>query len=196
MSGFQRRMVSGSLPIRAYAAWLEQMLLVYRALESGLREGSLPPAHAALLTDDRRRTPQLENDLRDLGVVSDSVAGVPATEAFVIRLRDWARAGSPELLGVLYVLEGSTNGSRFIARVLRNSYGMDSAGLTFLDPYGSRQPECWRTFKRELNAAVGAEELNALVLAARATFEAVTAIGQELQDRYEPSPDLPPVPAA
>ena len=50
-----------------------------------------------------------------------------------------------EALGMLYVLEGSTLGGRFILRELTRR-GVDDPRLSFLDPYGAETGRRWRGF--------------------------------------------------
>jgi heme oxygenase len=50
-----------------------------------------------------------------------------------------------EALGMMYVLEGSTLGGRFILQALTER-GVDVSELAFLDPYGARTGERWRSF--------------------------------------------------
>jgi heme oxygenase len=183
-SDFQRQLLGGHLPVAAYTAWLEQMWFVYRDLESRLTGPGGSDSTAPLDAGSWRRTPHLETDLRHFGVETESLSPVPATREFVARLRQGAEANPAALLGVLYVLEGSTNGSRYIARNLRKAYNLDgNGGLAFLDPYGDVQPERWRAFKNELDAAVSPGEAPELITAARETFDALTLIGEQLLDR-------------
>jgi heme oxygenase len=180
-SDFQRRFVSGRLPRAGYTAWLEQMWWVYRALAAHFAGDGVPAPHAALFADARDRTPDLAADLAFLGSAPGATRAVPATDAFLARIAQWAAVDPPALLGVLYVLEGSTNGSRYIANAVRKAYGLDGgSGTAFLDPYGEAQPARWKAFKRELDAAVSAHEVPSLIAAARETFNAVGAMGAEL----------------
>jgi heme oxygenase len=79
------------------------------------------------------------------------------------------------------VLEGSTNGSRHITRVIRKSYGFSGReGTAFLDPYGDAQPDRWAEFKRHLDAALTVTDTLEPVSGAQATFGALTAIGRHL----------------
>lgn len=50
-----------------------------------------------------------------------------------------------EALGMLYVLEGSTLGGRFILRALAER-GISDPNLAFLDPYGAETGTRWRGF--------------------------------------------------
>ena len=177
-SEFQQRFVRGKLPVSAYVAWLEQMLCVYQVLESQLSSGA--STAAGLDVEPWRRTEHLTRDLTYLRA-ADPVLPVNATRAFLQQLGHWAQSQPLALLGVLYVLEGSTNGSRFIAKSLRKAYNLgDAGGLAFMDPYGASQPERWRTFKAELDRAIPAAAAAGLIDTAKKTFDAVSAIGEEL----------------
>jgi heme oxygenase len=54
-------------------------------------------------------------------------------------------ATTAEALGMLYVLEGSTLGGRFILKSLAKG-GADTSALKFLDPYGEETGRKWRAF--------------------------------------------------
>jgi heme oxygenase len=188
-SEFLRLLVGGSLPVDAYAAWLGQMLCIYRTLESQLGGPTAHAEHASLLTESRRRTPELVSDIRTLGLSPDDFHPVAPAAAFLDRLLKWGSRGSPALVGVLYVLEGSTNGSRRVARALREAYGLGPmAGISFLDPYGGRQSERWRAFRAELDARTSRDELPEILAGAWETFDAVAAIGHVLLQKHRRSP--------
>lgn len=178
----QRQIARGTVERRAFAAYLCQLHHVHDALESALRRARERHAEiAALATDDRMRVPDLERDLSFYG--ADAAASVPGTAAsrFIARLREAEDADPVILLGALYVLEGSTNGGRFLANVLRRSWELDGDGLAYLDPYGDLQPQQWAVFRREMNAAkLGDEQKRALIEMARATFQAVSDISDEV----------------
>jgi heme oxygenase len=183
-SEFQRLLIAGRLPVTGYIGWLEQMLCVYRSLETHLASGNRAGKYPGVDVVAWGRTPQLERDLAHFGRDATAASPVPATGALVEQMGRWARGSTPALLGVLYVLEGSTNGSRYIARSLRKAYHLSGeAGLAFMDPYGDLQPERWWEFKHQLEASVGTGDLEDLIAAARGTFDAVTEIGQGLLDR-------------
>jgi heme oxygenase len=160
------------------------MLCIYRSLEGHLGRGTREGKYPGVDIEAWRKTPQLERDLAHFGHDVATPSPVPATGALVEQMGRWAAGSTPALLGVLYVLEGSTNGSRYIARSLRKAYDLSGeAGLAFMDPYGDLQPQRWLEFKRQLEASAGAGDLDGLIVAARATFDAVTEIGQGLLER-------------
>ncbi|WP_309091581.1 biliverdin-producing heme oxygenase [Phenylobacterium sp.] len=82
----------------------------------------------------RRRTPRLAQDLAALGLAASREPPRPPKARCV-----------GEALGLFYVLEGSTLGGRAIRRALEAG-GSDMQGLSFLDPYGERAGERWRSF--------------------------------------------------
>jgi len=94
-----------------------------------------------------------------------------------------ARQEPLALLGVLYVLEGSTNGSKFIARKVRPAYELPASGegSAYLDPYGDLQPARWQEFKAAMDALdLPADEVGPIVMAAQQTFDSIRELGAEL----------------
>lgn len=179
----QRSLVKGTLPRDLYAAFLGQMHLVHRALERGIaRVAAMHPAFGAVVRDHHRRETQLSDDLRFLG--ADTTAPLDATAALIERIDRTAAEAPVALLGMLYVLEGSTNGSKFIARSLVRAYGLQPGpGLSYLDPHGDLQRPRWAAFRRDMDAvAFSAAESAAIEDAARACFEAVARISDELME--------------
>ena len=58
-----------------------------------------------------------------------------------------------QLLGVLYVLEGSSLGANFIAQHLQQSYGYShSSGCRFFSAYGEQTQSHWQSFISYLNS--------------------------------------------
>jgi len=180
----QRALLKGALPQARFVALVGQLMLVHRALASAIR-GALEsdPILAAMWREAYDQSPRMARDLAHFGVDPDGVTPTPATTAFIDRIGQWAGAAPASLLGPLYVLEGSTNGARYIARAARQAYpvGADDAGVTHLDPYGERQPEEWADFRARLNALdLDEATQRAIVDAARETFNAIGAIGDDV----------------
>jgi heme oxygenase len=175
----QRSMARGSLPPGSYVMYLGQLRHLHESLEASLDTVSAShPGLAGLFTDDRRRVPDLDRDLAAFGVSMESVPVLPATAEFISRVEDLAKSESVALLGPLYVLEGSTNGGRFLARVLERSLQIEGpAGLSYMDPYGDRQPEMWAEFKTLADQVeLTPEQKDAVTGAACETFRAISAI--------------------
>jgi heme oxygenase len=185
---FQQRLVAGKHGPAPYGAWLGQMLLLHGALER-LEEAGVRAAGATQWPIERGhyKTDELHADLATVGVDATAVAPLPATRTFIERCESWAR--DPEeawrLLGVWYVLEGATNGGRYIARNVRRGAGVgESEGTRYLDPYGEEQPVRWAAFKAALNAAVPAAHADKVLAGACDTYDAVTAMGEELSREH------------
>ena len=179
---FQRALVKGELSRERYAAWLGQMYLIHDALETALRESAdVHESVRSVVRDYQYQVPYLLEDLDFLDVDSGSVEPLPATARFISRVA----AGYDDpifLLGLHYVLEGSNNGSRYIARQVAATYELSPGpGLRYLDPYGDRQREYWLAFKDDMTAAQFSESENErLVAAAKQMYRTVAELSTDL----------------
>ncbi len=177
----QHRLVKGEVDLDLYQSYLGQLLLIHEALEARLAAASHEhPEVVAVLRDHHRRADLARADLASLGACG-SPAPVPAT-ARVLGEIDRAFAEEPlALLGMLYVLEGSTNGSRFIAEALRRTLKLAGSGLRCMDPHGELQKVRWLAFKSDMDAVPFTEpQVQALIEAACAMFRAVARMSDEL----------------
>ena len=136
-----KRLMSSRLTETDYGQLLQSMLAFYQSLEL-----ELVPATKALLgrhpDPDYHylpRTPLLVNDCRVLGLASPGLIHLPL---------DFRLNGSgANLLGVLYVIEGSTQGGRLIARHLADTLGIsEKSGASFFSIH--RWDNSWTTFRR------------------------------------------------
>lgn len=179
----QRSMIKGRLPKETYAQHLGQMHLIHRALGAHIRRlRPTQPALAGVVKDHQFQEERAAADLRTYGVDPASVRPTPAT-ARLIELFDRAAKSEPlALLGHHYVLEGSNNGSRYIAHALRKAYALKPGeGDRFLDPYGDEQPAKWAEFKRDMEAqAFTPAQQDLLVGAARRMFQAISEMNEDL----------------
>lgn len=178
----QRAIAKGQVERSRFIAYLGQLYAVHSALEDALGEASdAHPAIGAVATPDRMRLPDLAFDLEFYAVDPDALVAGDAANRFVSLIESTKTSEPAALLGALYVLEGSTNGGRFLAQVLRKSWNLDGAGVAYLDPYGDRQPEHWASFKRRMNRATFDPECEkAIVDMARKTFEAIADVSDEV----------------
>lgn len=180
---FQQQLVRGLLPRPLYLRWLAQMLHIHAALEAHLDR--LVQRHPRLVTSfdaSRRKVPALRSDLAFLG--GDAAEPpLPAARALIERFDRLDAEHSLAFLGAFYVLEGSTNGSKYIARKIRPAYELPATGegSRYLDPYGDEQPARWQAFKDAMGGVeFTAAEVEELVAVARSTFDAVHDLGGEL----------------
>jgi len=178
----QKAMAAGTLDRVTYRRYLAQLLHVHRALDGWL--AGVDAQGSVLGTLDHNHhvhVEHLESDIAFLGVTDQESAALPATTRFIERMHARVTAEPLLALGVWYVLEGSMNGNRFIARVLRAAYGGNEAGLSYLDPYGERQREIWTDFRARANEIdVPDGIISSLVETAQCTFDAIAAISDEV----------------
>ncbi|MBW7904474.1 MAG: biliverdin-producing heme oxygenase [Phycisphaerae bacterium] len=181
---FQAALASGALPRGQYIAYLGQLLHVHRALERSLRElVARRPELAVVISDEQFQEPNLRTDLAHFGVDADQVPPAPATAALRARIEHAARETPLALLGYHYVLEGSKNGGRFIARRIAPAYGLtaEGPGLRYFDPHGAAQRDKWRAFREAMSALPWQEQEQSLMTAsATEMFAAVSAIGDDV----------------
>lgn len=139
-----KRLLSSRLTEVEYVRLLQSMLVFYQTVES-----KLIPATAALLRQhpvpDYRylpRAPLLANDCRVLGCASPGLIHPP------IELR--LEGSGAYLIGVLYVIEGSTQGGRFIAKHLAQTLGLDeNSGASFFNIH--QWNNSWAAFRSWLS---------------------------------------------
>ena len=181
----QQQIAAGTVDRAAFAAYLGQLYLAHDALESALaRTRSLRPEISAVATPERMRVPELERDLEYYGIDAESLRPEPATARFAAAVTETERSAAVALLGSLYVLEGSTNGGRFLARRLRQAWGLDGRGVAYLDPYGEEQAQRWADFKLQMDSLpLAAAERDAIVAAAETTFRAIADISDDVARR-------------
>ncbi len=182
---FPQDLVAGKLPLAGYVNYLAQMFLIHKPLESALAQwrDSSPHAPATRLVDSEQfKTPCLLNDLAWFSVDPASIVPAPATRRLMADVDRRAGSRPVSLLGMHYVLEGSTNGGKFIARAAQKAYGLATgAGTNYLDPYRDTQRQRWLQFKSAMDAAeFSAHDADEMADAAAAMFIAIGAIFDDL----------------
>jgi len=181
----QQALVRGTVTHEQYAAFLGQMLLVHRALDSALRNAAATNADVArVVRPEQYQEPYLLDDLRVLGTHPATVRPLPATRAIIGEI-ETPGLDPTTVLGYHYVLEGAKNGNAFIARAVRKSLGLTpGSGDRYLDPYGERQRPAWGQFKLDMDAArFSKSQSDAMVEAAKRMFAAVGQISDEVVEQ-------------
>jgi len=118
----------------------------------------------AAFLDPRRRMHLLQADLATVGLSAHAVQMLPACPLPVLR-------GAAGALGSLYVMEGSTLGSRVIERNVERCLGLDGrCGCTYFAGYGAGTGRMWRSFLARLDQAPVADA-ERVADGAVATFE-------------------------
>lgn len=184
----QRALAQGTLPRDLFARHLFQLRHVHAALDAALQR--LAPTNAAVakvLRPEHLQTPYLDEDLAFFGVSAQDGVALGATAALLAAIERTTEADPVAILGFHYVLEGSNNGSKFLARVVQRAYGLTpgAAGTRYMDPYGDRQRDVWAQFKADMNSVGFTNaEGDTLVAAARIMFGAISSIGDDLLAAY------------
>jgi heme oxygenase (biliverdin-producing, ferredoxin) len=176
----QSEMVRGRLPAETYARWLGQMFLLHRALwkEIERRRAEHPPLDE-IVRDEGLHVENLKADLALFGIDADEVTALASTQRAIRSIDLISRTDPLSLLGYNYVLEGSMNGNRFIARALE--HGLAVPAITYLDPYGDEQRPVWQEYRERMNAAgFDTGQGNRMTAAARDMFRFVAELSEEL----------------
>lgn len=138
------------------ASYVDALLPVHRTIEERIAAEDDARVEA-MFRPYHRRSAEMEHDLRRLGRRPDEFARPDCVQPFVDEIE---RGSLPFRVGVWYVLEGATNGGRFLAdRVGRALDPEAPVTLSFFDPYGHEQPARWAEFRRGLETF--ADEIDA-----------------------------------
>lgn len=187
-SPVEQKLIKGTISRPHYAVFLEQRYLVHKRLDAALRKARQENEHAkAVVHDYQFHTPEIEEDLRFYGVDPNTVKPTPGTKRMAEYIDRIERENPVAVLGIQYVLEGSTNGARFIARAIRMAFGLQTKeGTRYLDPYGEAQRQYWGEFRAAMEArAFTDKERDAIIDAARQTFITIIDLEKELETRME-----------
>jgi heme oxygenase len=159
-------LLAGRLDRAGYRTLLTRLYGFHAPLEAALIAGAERLASVGIAMEDRRRVPALASDLAALGVAPAEMAALP-------RCRDLPSPVSlGELLGCLYVREGSTLGGAVIAERLAPLLP-GGAGRRFFVADAAARGRLWRECCAALDAAAAAPgALATMTAAARATFAA------------------------
>ncbi len=160
------RLGSDDFSLPEYVGILEKFFGFYKPLEELFRQH--PDVLDALDYERRFKLPLLKRDLLHLGHTEESLESIEICRSLP-RVDTRAQA-----LGCIYVMEGSTHGSQFIAKRLLEKLPLQDGGLSFYEGYGKDTMPQWKTFKAYLDETVDKDaEGNDVVAAAAQTFEAL-----------------------
>lgn len=177
----QSALISGTATVGEYVRWLQQLRAVHGELESTfVAQVDRAPHLSTVIDATQFKTRLIDADLLELGPVVMPASVTPATEALVARIHSEVAEHPESLLGFWYVLEGATNGNKFLAKALSQAFG-GSSGLSYLDPYGDRLRERWTEWKRRLDQLqLSQADVTRVIDAAKAMFEGLIAVMDSL----------------
>jgi len=189
---FMGALLGGALPVAAYGDWLRQQAFLAEKLEAWAKTAlSSTPELAPLLADNPYHTSRARADLKALGLIEAS-SPMAETVQSASRLGDSCAVEPLRLAGYFYVVEGSNNGGRFLARRMREVFRGDAPVPTaLLDSYGEQQPATWKRFRAGLDTlggAVGDSGCQAVMHGAMDYFQSVIDISAALGQVWLRSP--------
>lgn len=129
------------------------------------------------------KTPLIKADLEDLG--AQCLKEMSAAQSLV----DLINQSQPiELMGILYVFEGSVMGAVMMYPTICRAYQLSDKGVRYFKGYGEHTRSHWNAFKIRFDEALKNDKLSqaAVISSAQATFEQVAALFTALWDNIQP----------
>jgi heme oxygenase len=161
-----RAMLQGTMTRAEYKAQLGAYRLVHEAIDRRLASSPF----AAAIAGPSPKTARLAGDLGNLASVEETRGrGVEGATRSLVALIDGALPAA--LLGIVYVMEGSSLGAAILYPRLKDALGLPAEALTYYCGDGSATLDRWRAFGARMNAAlVEPDDQERALAAARATF--------------------------
>lgn len=153
-------LLSNDISLSRYGNALAALHGALAPMESGILE-FLEPRPGLFDYAQRVKTPALEQDLAQLGR-KPIITGIPMPTPGSI----------PELIGILYCIEGSTLGGRFIVRHLRQSSG-ESFPMAYFSVYGELTELRWGEFWKFADSHCRQDDYERSINLAVATFQSM-----------------------
>lgn len=179
-TAFGRAMLSETLPLDRYVGQLAANRVVLAALEEELARSSAPTV-AMVWQADLAKVDVLDRDLAFFATASPPAAADAGTaaDAWVADIRQAATTAPEDLIGFLYVMEGSTFGAMILSRHVRAAYKLENAdGLAY---YLSGDRARWAAFTARMNEAVSTPQAqDRVVEAAQRAYRHTAAITEAL----------------
>lgn len=157
----QLALTNPQLTLEQYRETLERFYAFYRPFETDVMP-RLTPEWSALF-EDRRKLPALISDLEFVGSINSHLFVCPDFPDYSNLL---------QILGALYVIEGSTLGGQMIARHVREVLGLsENEGLQFFSSYGAEVGPKWKTFRELLQRFSSPDRDPEIIESAKLTFQ-------------------------
>ena len=151
--GTPESMIKGTMSREQFAAYLGQAIHVHKALDSAIQKAiKLMPDLGHLVTDEHSFERYFASDL-EFYATKIAETPAPGTQRFVDHIN--THSDQPlHIFGLHYVRMGALNGNRFVARKLRQVFGIThpTDGMMSHDPFGESQRTDWMSFKQGIDA--------------------------------------------
>ncbi len=142
------RLGAPDFTLAEYQELLEHFYGFYKPLEAHFQ--AFPDVMSALDFEGRFKLPLLIQDLKHFGHTDDTLSQLPQCSDFP------PMESLPQVLGCIYVMEGSTHGTQFITKRLREHFNLTDGGLRYYEGYGKDTMPRWKTFKTYLDTTLEA----------------------------------------
>jgi heme oxygenase len=166
-------MVRGCMTRAHYELQLDAYLTIHSALENCL-QASRDARVVSVYDTDMDKVPLLSRDLVALRGGQPQAAADAKFSTAVFEAKERVRANSVQgcrLLGMLYVMEGSTLGAAFLLPRLRETMKLRTEESSYYEGYGKSARKHWSQFSDRMNAALDDEaSQDGAVDAARTIF--------------------------
>jgi heme oxygenase len=176
----QGALARGTVSLPLYTSWLSQMFHLWSAIDAGVESAARRDPRVRSM--HRPHHPHAHRIADDLDFLRSPITPpLPATREAMSRVEQSSADAS--IIGVWYVLEGSANGGRFLAKSVARALNIAGArGLSGLDPHGERMRDFWMDWRASLDAQeFSPAERDAIQRAAEQTFNAVYDIMEDIQ---------------
>ncbi len=151
--GTPESMIKGTITRDGFASYLAQSIHINRALDKALAQAvEQMPELGAIVTEEQHFEPYFAEDLAYYAT-AEAETLKPGVARFVEHINE--HADSPlHIFGLHYVRLGACNGNRFVARKLRQVFGIDhpTDGMKVHDPFGESQRGKWNAFKEGIDS--------------------------------------------
>jgi heme oxygenase (biliverdin-IX-beta and delta-forming) len=157
-----RQLLEETITRSAYGALLSRLYGFHQGIETAL--DAQAGLRSKVSMNGRHRVHLLVSDLKTLGQCDEGISSLPVVAA----PPDLDKLG--RFLGCLYVREGATLGGRVLAGKLGHLLGPGHGGRRFFAG-PDRDSELWRACCSAIEQPMESAERNAMIAAARETFE-------------------------
>jgi heme oxygenase len=127
-AGFVHGLLSGSLPVEAYADLAAQQWYIYAELEKASDAHRFDPVAGAFVHDELTRRTTIEGDLATVVGTRwrSAIRPLPATTAYVDRLRSVAATSAVGFVAHHYTRYlGDLSGGQYIGKAIDRNYGFE-----------------------------------------------------------------------
>ncbi|MFB7467151.1 heme oxygenase (biliverdin-producing) [Streptomyces sp. NPDC056224] len=190
-SAFMSDLLGGRLGVDAYTRYTEQLWFVYRALEDAADSLRDDPVAGPFIRPELMRVAEIERDLAHLLGPGwrESVAALPATEAYAARVTECAADWPGGYVAHHYTRYlGDLSGGQIIRDKAERTWGFTRKGdgVRFYVFADISNPAAFKRTYRELLDAIAADDLEKqrIVDECRRAFDFNGAVFRELGERF------------